>query len=427
VSRLEDKIPEGVSAADLDSLIGREENQRLELKETIDGTSVYELAKDLASLSNGGGGYLVIGAVEDVTTKKCSGFRSVVEPEPIRNRLKSVALQYIKERLPLSPEVRETSAGDRVILVPIRGSTRPRAVEFDGRTEYWKRFGSDKRQMSHSEVSAALAASDDGEEFKRQTRLLHDPSRWNEISKPEVLWRGMDGQFQAEVGKCRYLRLTMTPRELRDNRVNTSDQNLRSFLWCPTLGQRQNGWHIGMTAGQNPILSDSLGLRSQYVEGENGRLLFVRLTRSGHLELWVPVLPWLLPPRALFGNAEREESDLTLWPTAVIELPISFLRFAKELYRRVGINGEQTVRMEYRNLVGCFLPPGAPGISRFLEPSRRFPFRHFEPPETRLASDFDPDKTGFEMILTLYQLFGYDAAHIPFFVDGKFVPERWNY
>jgi hypothetical protein len=31
------------------------------------------------------------------------------------------------------------------------------------------------------------------------------------------------------------------------------------------------------------------------------------------------------------------------------------------------------------------------------------------------------------MILTLYQVLGYDAGHIPFFVDGKFVPGRWNY
>lgn len=54
MAKLEEKNLEKIDAADLDSLIGREENPRLEFKETIDGTNNPELAKDLASMSNGG-------------------------------------------------------------------------------------------------------------------------------------------------------------------------------------------------------------------------------------------------------------------------------------------------------------------------------------------------------------------------------------
>jgi predicted HTH transcriptional regulator len=46
-------------------LLGREENQRLELKEALDGIDPYELAKDLSSMANADGGYFIVGAVQD--------------------------------------------------------------------------------------------------------------------------------------------------------------------------------------------------------------------------------------------------------------------------------------------------------------------------------------------------------------------------
>ena len=141
MKRLEEKSFEEISAADLDSLIGREENQHLEFKETIDKrtdgkrTENWELAKDLASISNGGGGYLIIGVIEDANTKRCSGFRSINDPEGVRKRLKDVGLNYVRGRLSLSPEVRQTSAREQVIWLQIPNSSEPRAVEFDGKTE----------------------------------------------------------------------------------------------------------------------------------------------------------------------------------------------------------------------------------------------------------------------------------------------------
>ncbi|MGH7780810.1 MAG: hypothetical protein ACREQR_13385 [Candidatus Binataceae bacterium] len=56
MTNLEDKQISGITEADIDRLNGREENQRLEFKETIDGVPSYEIVKDIDACTNGGGG-----------------------------------------------------------------------------------------------------------------------------------------------------------------------------------------------------------------------------------------------------------------------------------------------------------------------------------------------------------------------------------
>jgi predicted HTH transcriptional regulator len=63
----EEKDIDALSADDLDSLIGRAENQRLDFKREIASgdNNNRELARDLCSFANADGGYIIIGAEED--------------------------------------------------------------------------------------------------------------------------------------------------------------------------------------------------------------------------------------------------------------------------------------------------------------------------------------------------------------------------
>jgi hypothetical protein len=97
---LEDKKVAEVSSAELDGLRGREESLRLELKETLQGTDAYELAKDLLSMANAEGGYYVVGAVQDKKTERCTGFKSVENPDPIFKKIKSIAADHIQSAWP---------------------------------------------------------------------------------------------------------------------------------------------------------------------------------------------------------------------------------------------------------------------------------------------------------------------------------------
>jgi hypothetical protein len=148
-----------VTAAHLDGLLGREENQRLEFKETIDGVAAYELAKDLASIANADGGYFVVGAVQDRKTERCTGFKTVQNPDPTFKKIKDIAAEHLQDRLILEPVLRTTTTGESLVLVSIPDAPRLHAVINKGRAEHWVRVGRDKRPMRPHEIEAAILAS----------------------------------------------------------------------------------------------------------------------------------------------------------------------------------------------------------------------------------------------------------------------------
>jgi Putative DNA-binding domain len=428
MAKFEDVEISSLTAPMIDSLKGRKENQRLEFKETIDGVPNYEVAKDIDAMTNGGGGYFVIGPIEDSQGKQCSGFRPVPNPNSVCTRLKDIALQYIKPPLVLAPEVRKSSEGQDIVVALIPESTKPRAIEYDG-TEWWKRYGTDKRQMPYAEIEKALTLATEpnsSAELEKQRQLAADPTRWNEITDRRVLWEVLDREFSSSAGERRYLRLTITPHELKESRVDVSDSDLRMSIWYPTdAGQREHGWNVRTGGWGLELISDPVGLKSSPLEKNGLRFPFIRLTRSGHLEFWAPVEPATFLPPSYFRSNMSE--GFILWPTAVCEYPVSFLRFAKKLYERLKIPGDFTWRMQYSNLRGCILYPFIPGRSVSFEPPRTYSQLHFEPREAVLVgNEWDPDRSAFELIKKLYEAFGLSAKHVPLFLDGKFEPDRWQ-
>ncbi len=158
---IEEKNSEEITRVDIDSLLGREENQRLDFKETLGTTPNYEIAKDLACFANAEGGLIVYGAVEDRSTTKCVGFKSVTDPESLRKKIEQVAIDRVQERLPLSPRIATATTGEVLVLVLIPKGRKLRAVKNEqGNPEYWKRFGRDKRIMTHAEMQADSSATE---------------------------------------------------------------------------------------------------------------------------------------------------------------------------------------------------------------------------------------------------------------------------
>jgi hypothetical protein len=104
---------------------------------------------------------------------------------------------------------------------------------------------------------------------------------------------------------------------------------------------------------------------------------------------------------------------------------VSFLRFAKELYKLLKVGGQLVWRMEYRNIGGCILPPYLPDAG-VMEQPKAYPVQHFGPISESIETDFDPDGAAFELIRKFYQVFGFSQKHIPLFADGKFAPEKWG-
>jgi hypothetical protein len=422
----ENKEPESILPSDIDSLIGRAENPRLEFKETIDNTPAYELAKDLASFSNAEGAYIIIGAEQDKSTEKCTKFRSVQNVPGTMKKIRDVASTNLEKPLSLVPFTLKASTGESIVAVYIPPSPILISVTTNRKGEYWIRRGTDKREMTDAEIRTALAsgqaAIDDASRLNRQKAA--DPTRLHEITDRQILWDVLDARFLKTIGQSRYMRLTLTPHLLRADAVNTSDSNLRAELSYPTTGQRDAGWNIRTGSWGAHLISDPIGVHSDPLIKNGLKLPFISLTRSGHLEYWVAVEKYLFqptPPR-LPSAQDLSAVPIVFWPTAVIEYPVSFLRFARQFFAKLDISGNLTFRMEYRAVKGCVLPPYIPGNSVSFEEPRPYPYDDFQLREIILSGDWDPDEAALEMITKFYQAFGFDRSHIPFFASGKFGP-----
>lgn len=142
----------------------------------------------------------------------------------------------------------------------------------------------------------------------------------------------------------------------------------------------------------------------------------LKFIKNGHLEFWTAVdehYSWR-------QKAAEQKIHPILYPYAVVEYPVSFLRLYRLVVDLVGIKSDCTFQMEYLNVQGAILRPYQPESigydhsvdaitplrrSRLLFQKKRFP------------NTFDPDPTALELIKDLYFEFGYERSHIPFFDD----------
>jgi len=434
---LENKLPEDITSDDLDALIGREENQRLEFKENYGRDDNKEIAKDICSFANADGGYIVIGARVAMENKlKCIGFSSVVDPEILRQRIIQVVLDCVSERIAgLQTRVYQTSSGEQVVLIYIPPSLqKPHMVTKDKRTDFWKRYLEDTRLMTIAEIrDAAINGSDifllqniikqndyiaKQFQFRQSADLIaevsQDRGRVAGITNVDTLLRSMDHLFEYAVQNDRYFRLTITPHNLRGGLFNPSDAKIQEILSNPPQ-QRAHGWNMKSIA---PIRIYAAGLESETLN--NRYLYYLNLLTSGHLEFWTPIddhFCWNQDPQEM-------ERHPRLYPYAATEHPISFLRLAKALYQQLNLSCPYNWRMQYWNLQGCILLPYHPGIVDFDYPfNHPIPYKdlHFMR-DANLDADFDPDASALILIEKLYQAFTYSRSHIPFFdKNGQFL------
>ena len=178
------------------------------------------------------------------------------------------------------------------------------AVTTNKKGEYWKRIGTDKREMTHTEVEAAIRVGERAveEDRERQRSLAKDTTRWNEIDDVGVLRELMGERFRKVAGAERWLRMAATPMDLKSDRVNTGDDNLRALIQFPFFGQRDSGWYLGIGAGQRQILPTPLGFESKRTTNVGDAPPCIALTRSGHFEFSVPLFPFVC-----FGQRERRD------------------------------------------------------------------------------------------------------------------------
>lgn len=421
---IEEKSLKDITAQDIEALLGAKERGRLEFKRSVP-TDNLELLRDVCSMANADGGLIIVGA--ETAGEICTGFVDVIDPDGSAQRIRQTVLDGIEARiLDFGVRTLHLPTGMTVLVVYVPSSfSKPHMVKKNQKTEFWKRYETDKRAMTLSEIRLAFAdtsgtmmlgrieekidrlyqQTSEKTAVEQERRLATNRSQLHQVSNIAVLMEAVDKEFEKELGPRRALRLTITPTPLVGELVDPSDKSMKQFLQEPP-NQRYAGWNMAPFG--------NVRTTSQGFETEKPLERELILLRNGHFEFRTEIdshFSWKQDPQEF-------KTHPLLYPLPVTEYPVSFLRLAKELYARLRYSGRLFWRMRYYNIKGCQLRPYHPqAIGYSLRDAKYFEENHLFV-QGNLESDYDPDSSALKLIQELYYSVGFTREHIPFFDES---------
>jgi len=434
------KLIDDISDEEIDKLVKEHmsERQHLEFKVTLNHEGYkdrLELLRDIASLANAGGGYLIIGIRDDG-----KGHAQRYEPnmvgdtQRIKQAIASLCLEHIRDRID-GLEVRlRTVRGNPLVIVRIPTSIRiPHMVTFRNHTDFYTRYEDGKREMTMSEIREAFNRDTVALRLSRiETQLqpiistLTAPQRGKgeEEIQEGIVPRFLsieDGntladetfhRFSKEVGAQPFFRVSVTPASPKADLIDVGSEPIRALINNPP-GSRSAGWSMKATYHRIERFAD--GIR----RGDKNEA-YLELLSNCHMEFWTPLnesFCWRLSPEE-FSRRPR------LYPYPVVEYPTTFLRLYRAIVDSLRTSNDFVVDLCYLNLKGYILAPYAPNAIGFMIAdtySKPFEGKHIRVPRKTIKNDFNPDQTAYELIRTVYAAFGFDESAIPFFTgEGRF-------
>jgi hypothetical protein len=428
-----DEIKDG----EFDSLIqkGISEHQYVEYKETcnikVDDDKI-EILRDIASLANAGGGYLIIG-IQDDGTGKALGYRAHTEQDLIKMKqsIMQLCLDHIAERIPrLEFRIRNPS-GHPILVIQIPDSIQvPYMVKFGRRTDFYTRYDEGKREMSITEIRRAfqgdkaqltldLISHQIGELSKvlqsKKPSSSETPSNESiplfptSIKESNTLVEIAYERMKNEVKGNPYFWIAATPTLLGDDMLDVDSPKIRQLVSAPP-GSRVSGWNM-----ERPGLTNSIpdGIERGTKDSE-----YLTLYRNGHMEFWTP-----LDEHFCWGQKKPEfEKKPELYPYPVVEYPVTFLRLYKAILDSFGFKGDFIINLRYLTLKGYRLRPYRPGVVgyMFTDELKPYQYDHLRLPPFVEHQSFNPDSTAHKLLTKVYSAFGLSSNTIPFYDSGEF-------
>jgi len=214
------KLPD-IQGQDLQRLVDDQVQERdtVEYKKDMYGNSdddKREMLKDIASMANHHGGYLLVGIDEDdegIPTNVVG-----IEAGNHVERITSSCLDNIDKRIVgLDIEDISLSNGKVVVIISIPQSINaPHMVIYRGLNQFWKRHGRQKDKMTIDEI---------GEAFDKRLSNLNRLDRFLFLRKTEIL---------ESIGEQTFMIISSSPAYLRDEVIfDIHDQDLRGIITNP--------------------------------------------------------------------------------------------------------------------------------------------------------------------------------------------------
>ena len=281
-----------------------QERDTIEYKKAMYGHSdedKREMLKDISSMANHCGGYLIIGMEEDeegIPTNLVG-----VEAGNHVERIMDSCLDNMDKRiLGLDIDDVPLSNGKVAIIVSIPQSfNAPHMVTFKGLNQFWKRHGRQKERMTIDEI---------GEAFDKRLSSLNRLYRFLFTRKAEIL---------ESIGEQTYVVISSSPAYLRDEvTFDIHDENLRQIILNPPRLAQGLG---EISCGQPyPTIS---GLRADDRSPYSGNQLeltdYLEVFRNGYIE---------------YGHLMREQKEFGLFFASTRDAAyiVNFVRFIENIY-----------------------------------------------------------------------------------------------
>jgi hypothetical protein len=149
------------------------EGSHLDYKQVAYGhNDRIEMLRDISALANAEGGYLVLGIAEGIGNK-AERFTPIDNPEQVAQTMRQLCLDGISERIE-GFEVRayEIAFNQGIVVIRIPPSRyAPHMITLNQRTDFYRRYGTDKRAMTIGELRAAILFNPI---FRRMVEALPD-------------------------------------------------------------------------------------------------------------------------------------------------------------------------------------------------------------------------------------------------------------
>lgn len=281
-----------------------QERDTVEYKRDMYGDSPddkREMLKDIASMANHRGGYIVIGVEEDEEgiPTRISGVEAGNHVERITNS----CLDNIDRRIVgLGVEDISLSNGRVVIVISIPESINaPHMVTYRGLNQFWKRHGRQKDKMTIDEI---------GEAFDRRLADLNRLDRFLFTRKAQIL---------ENIGSQTQMIISASPAFLHDEMIfSNQDDNLRQMILNPPL-QLPRG---RISCGQPyPTINGLRADQSTPYYNNPSFDQYVEVFSNGYIE---------------FGKQIERENEYGIYIASGVEIPliVNYMRFIQSVYEQ---------------------------------------------------------------------------------------------
>lgn len=263
-----------------------------------------EMLKDITSIANHRGGYLLIGIDEDdegIPTNVLG-----IESGNHDERIRSSCLDNIDKRI-VGLEIRDIPLvnGRVVIVVSVPESINaPHMITHQGVNQFWRRHGRQKDKMTIDEI---------GEAFDRRLSNLNRLDRFLFTRKAQIL---------EKIGNQTQIVMSASPAYLRDEIVfDKHDDNLRQMILNPPQQLTKDfGWLI--SCGQPyPTINGLRADQSTPYYDDPSFDKYIEVFHNGYVEFGIKIWDSQNYGKRIFSQVE-------------IPLIVNFMRFIQSIYEQ---------------------------------------------------------------------------------------------